>query len=135
MTARPFNTFGPRQTARAVIPTIASQLVAGVPKLKLGALTPTRDFNYVTDTAQGMLALALCSEGVGEVVNIGTGEEHSIQQVVELLSEIIGRHVPIETEEVRIRPDKSEVTRLIADTSKISRLTRWKSQVSFRDRS
>ena len=119
VTARPFNTFGPRQTARAVIPTIASQLIAGKKKLKLGALSPTRDFNYVTDTAKGMLALAMSPGAEGEVINIGTGNEWSIAQTVDMLLEICGRNVEIVTDEDRIRPDKSEVNRLLADNSKI----------------
>jgi NAD dependent epimerase/dehydratase len=133
VTARPFNTFGPRQTARAVIPTIAAQLLSGREKLKLGALDPTRDFNYVTDTAAAMLALALCAEADGQVVNIGSGEEWSIRQVVDILSEIVGRKVDVETEPERIRPEASEVNRLIADKRKISELTDWKPRVPFRD--
>ncbi len=133
VTARPFNTFGPRQTARAVIPTIASQLVAGRTALKLGALSPTRDFNFATDTAAGMLALALCPAAEGEVVNIGSGEEWSIARTVELLCEIVGRHVEITSDEARIRPEKSEVNRLIADNRKIAALTGWRSEVPFRE--
>jgi NAD dependent epimerase/dehydratase len=133
VTARPFNTFGPRQTARAVIPTIASQLLAGRNQIKLGALSPTRDFNYAVDTAAGMLALALCKEAEGEVVNIGTGEEWSIAQTVDFLCEIVGCQPEIITDELRIRPEKSEVNRLIADNQKICNLTGWRSEVSFRD--
>ena len=133
VTARPFNTFGPRQTARAVIPTIASQLLAGCVTLKLGALTPTRDFNYALDTAKGMLALALCKEAEGQVINIGSGEEWSIAQTVDMLCEIVGRKVEIVTDEARIRPEKSEVNRLLADTRKIQSLTGWKSSVPFRE--
>ncbi|WP_340117722.1 GDP-mannose 4,6-dehydratase [Pelagibius sp. 7325] len=131
--ARPFNTFGPRQTARAVIPTIASQLVAGRDRLRLGALTPTRDFNFAADTAAGMIALALCSEAEGEVVNIGSGQEWSIRQTVDMLCEIVGREVEIVTEEDRIRPEKSEVNRLLADNQKIAGLTGWRSTVPFRE--
>ena len=133
VTARPFNTYGPRQTARAVIPTIASQLIAGRKELKLGALTPTRDFNYVTDTARGMLALALSDHSDGEVINIGSGEEWSIQQTVDLLVEISGYEIEIITDEDRMRPEKSEVNRLLADNSKIIKLTDWKSEISFHD--
>lgn len=132
VTARPFNTYGPRQTARAVIPTIAAQLVAGSDTLKLGSLTPTRDFNYVTDTAAGLLALALCPRAEGQVVNIGSGEEWSIQQVVDMLSEIVGRKVKVETENERIRPEASEVNRLLADNRRIRDLTGWQSKVPFR---
>jgi len=133
VTARPFNTYGPRQTARAVIPTIASQLLAGNAKLSLGALHPTRDFNYVTDTAAGMLALGLCKAAEGKVVNIGSGEEWSIAQTVEILSEIIGRQVEVDTDQARMRPEKSEVNRLLADTTLIRQLTDWRSRVAFRD--
>jgi NAD dependent epimerase/dehydratase len=133
VTARPFNTFGPRQTARAVIPTIASQLLAGRTTLKLGSLSPTRDFNFVTDTAAGMLALALSQEAEGEVVNIGSGKEWSIARTVELLCEIVGCQVEIISDEARIRPDKSEVNRLLADNRKIADLTGWQSEVPFRE--
>lgn len=133
VTARPFNTFGPRQTARAVIPTIASQLLAGRSELKLGTLTPTRDFNYAADTARGMLALALCKAAEGRVVNIGSGEEWSIGQTVELLCELVGRKVPVVTEQARIRPENSEVNRLLADNRLITELTGWKSEVPFRE--
>lgn len=131
--ARPFNTFGPRQTARAVIPTIASQLLSGVNELKLGALSPTRDFNYVTDTAAGMIALALCSEANGQVVNIGTGEEWSIETTAKMLMEITGCTIPIASDESRLRPAASEVNRLLADVSKMRNLTDWKPQVSFKE--
>lgn len=133
VTARPFNTFGPRQTARAVIPTIASQLIAGKTQLRLGALTPRRDFNFVTDTARGMLALALCAEAEGKVVNIGSGEEWSIAKTADLLSRIAGREVEIMTVEDRLRPEKSEVNRLLADNTLISCLTDWRTGVSFRE--
>lgn len=133
ITARPFNTFGPRQTARAVIPTIASQLISGKEQLTLGALSPTRDFNYVTDTARGMLALALCPEAEGQVVNIGSGDEWSISETVNMLCDIAGREVEILTDEERIRPEKSEVNRLLADNTIISNLTDWTSNVSFQE--
>jgi nucleoside-diphosphate-sugar epimerase len=133
VTARPFNTYGPRQTARAVIPTIASQLLAGVPELTLGGLSPTRDFNFVADTAAGMVALALCQAAEGEVVNIGSGEEWSIEQTAQLLMEVTGRKVPIRCDQERVRPSASEVNRLLADNSKISHLTGWRPRVPFRD--
>ena len=120
VTARPFNTYGPRQTARAVIPTIASQLLSGAESLKLGALRPTRDFNYAGDTAAALAALALCPEAEGEVVNIGSGEEWSIEETARLLMKIAGRELPIETETERLRPEKSEVNRLLADTTKLT---------------
>lgn len=133
VTARPFNTYGPRQTARAVIPTIASQLLSGCETLKLGTLTPTRDFNYVTDTARGMLALALCPGAVGRTVNIGSGQEWSIGETARMLCEAVGRDVEIETDNARVRPERSEVNRLLADNRLISALTDWRSEVSFRD--
>lgn len=133
VTARPFNTFGPRQTARAVIPTIASQLLSGCPALRLGALAPTRDFNYASDTAAGMLALALCPEAEGRVVNIGTGQEWSIGVTAQLLMEITGRTVEVITDEQRIRPVGSEVNRLLADNRLIQSLTAWKPAVDFKE--
>ncbi len=133
VTARPFNTFGPRQTARAVIPTIASQLLSGVKELELGALTPTRDFSFVTDTAEGMIALALTKDIAGRIVNIGSGEEWSIEQTARMLMEITGHNVPIVTQEDRMRPDKSEVNRLLADNSRIRSLTGWTPKIPFRE--
>jgi len=132
VTARPFNTFGPRQTARAVIPTIASQLLSGCHELTLGALSPTRDFNYVTDTVNGMIELALCEQAEGEVVNIGSGEEWSIEQTARMLMEVTGREVPIKCDEFRLRPEKSEVNRLLACTEKLKKLTSWQREVEFK---
>jgi NAD dependent epimerase/dehydratase len=129
--ARPFNTFGPRQTARAVIPTIASQLLAGAKELKLGALWPTRDFNYVTDTAAGLIALACCKAAVGEVINIGTGEEWSIETIAKMLMQTTGRQVPIIGDDTRLRPARSEVDRLLADASKLATLTGWQPRVTM----
>jgi NAD dependent epimerase/dehydratase len=131
--ARPFNTFGPRQTPRAVIPTIAKQLLSGCESLRLGALSPTRDFNYATDTAAGMVALAECDEAIGLTVNIGTGEEWSIETTATMLMDIVGHRVPILCEEERLRPEKSEVNRLLADASLLRRLTPWTPQVGFAD--
>lgn len=133
VTARPFNTFGPRQTARAVIPTIASQLLANCPQLRLGALSPTRDFNFATDTAGGMIALAVCEKANGKTVNIGSNEEWSIEQTAKMLMEITGRTVEIVSDENRVRPEKSEVNRLLADNTLIHELTGWKSAVPFPD--
>jgi dTDP-glucose 4,6-dehydratase len=130
--ARPFNTFGPRQTARAVIPTIAGQLLSGVDELKLGALTPTRDFNYVTDTAAALMALAGCPDADGKAVNIGTGREWSIDYVAHSLMEICGRKVPIICEEDRLRPENSEVNRLLCDSSRLRKLTGWRPEVEFK---
>lgn len=122
---RPFNTYGPRQSARAVIPTIITQIANGVRKLKLGSLHPTRDFNYVADTVAGFIAAAESDNGVGEVINIGSNYEISIGDTVRLISEVMGVEVEIETEDVRLRPDKSEVERLWADNSKAKRLLGW----------
>jgi len=107
--ARPFNTFGPRQTARAVIPTIASQLLSNCTELELGALTPTRDFCYVADTVAGLIALGNCSSAEGQVVNIGTGKEWSIEQTARLLMNITNREVPIKCEQERVRPENRNV--------------------------
>ena len=133
VTARPFNTYGPRQTARAVIPTIAAQLLSGESELHLGALSPTRDFNFATDTADGMIALATCAKAEGQTVNIGSGEEWSIEQTADLLMEICERKVEIITEENRLRPEKSEVNRLLADNRLLRELTGWQSRVPFRE--
>jgi NAD dependent epimerase/dehydratase len=133
VTARPFNTFGPRQTARAVIPTIASQLLSGAKELRLGALTPTRDFNYITDTVAGLIALAQCAKAEGRVVNIGSGEEWSIKTTAEMLMDICGRAVPIVHENVRDRPENSEVNRLCANNQAIRALTDWSPAIKFRD--
>lgn len=131
VTARPFNTFGPRQTTRAVIPTIATQLLSRCQELRLGALTPTRDFNFVTDTVAGLVALAGCAEAEGQVVNIGSGEEWSIQNTARMLMDICGHTVPIISEEERLRPEKSEVNRLCADAARLKALTGWAPEVAF----
>lgn len=133
VTARPFNTFGPRQTARAVIPTIACQLLSGCGALKLGDLAPTRDFNFVDDTVAGLLALARCGAAEGLAVNIGTGRERSIGETARLLMEVCGREVPILCEQDRLRPAGSEVNRLIADVARLRALTGWQPAVPFRD--
>ena len=122
ITARPFNTYGPRQSARAVIPTVISQLLAGRKTVKLGALTPTRDFNFVLDTCQGFMALAACDAAIGKAVNIGSGTEISIGDTVELIAELIGVDLQIECEELRLRPANSEVERLVCDNSLIKSL-------------
>lgn len=123
--ARPFNTYGPRQSARAVIPTVIGQLAAGVRRLKLGALHPTRDFSYVADTAAAFIAAMTSSAAVGEVVNFGSNFEVSIGDTVRLIAELMGVNVETETEAVRLRPEKSEVERLWADNTKAMRLLGW----------
>ena len=131
VTARPFNTYGPRQTARAVIPTIASQLLSGAKEINLGSLTPTRDFNYVSDTVDGMICLAECSLANGLTVNIGSGEEWSIEETAQLLMKITGVIVPISSSSERVRPVESEVNRLVSDSRLIRNLTNWKCETSF----
>ncbi len=128
---RPFNTFGPRQSARAIIPTIISQLLSGQRELKLGNLTPTRDFTYVADTVDGFLAIARCQECIGQVVNIGTGTEISIEDLARLIARLLRMNVRFTTEDKRVRPSTSEVERLVCDNSKIRRLTGWTPQHIF----
>ena len=123
---RPFNTYGPRQSARAVIPTIITQLLLGHTELKLGSLTPTRDFNYVKDTAQGFIALAESDATIGQEINIATGVEHTIGDVANVLISELNPDVKIVTDEQRLRPDASEVFRLMGDNTKISTLTPWR---------
>ncbi len=122
---RPFNTYGPRQSARAVIPTVISQLLAGERSIKLGSLTPTRDFNYVKDTAAGFIALSECAEAVGEEVNIATGREISIGELAGEIIRQLNPEAEIVCDEQRLRPEKSEVNRLLGSNEKIKRLTGW----------
>ncbi len=122
---RPFNTYGPRQSARAVIPTIITQIASGKRELKLGALHPTRDFNYVQDTVGGFIA-ALCSPaGAGEVINLGSNFEISIGDTVRTIAEVMGADVDIQTDEQRLRPEKSEVERLWASNTKAREMLGW----------
>lgn len=123
--ARPFNTYGPRQSARAVIPTIITQIANGQRKIKLGAVTPTRDFNYVADTVAGFIAAMQSDAGLGEVVNFGSNFEISIGDTVRLIAEVMGAEVEIESDEARLRPANSEVERLWADNSKAKELFGW----------
>ena len=131
--ARPFNTYGPRQSARAVIPTIITQIASGVKEIKLGDVTPTRDFNYVDDTCRGFIALAECDESIGETVNIGSNSEISIGDTLNLIKELMGSDVEFVIDKDRIRPSKSEVFRLWCDNSKIEKLTGFKSKINIRD--
>ena len=123
---RPFNTYGPRQSARAVIPTIITQLLAGQKKIKLGAISPTRDFNFVRDTVAGFMAVAGSEKSIGEVINIGSNYEVTIGETAKLIAEIMNVDLEIETDEIRLRPEKSEVERLWADNSKAEKLLGWK---------
>jgi len=131
--ARPFNTYGPRQSARAVIPTIVTQISNGVKEIKLGDVTPTRDFNYVDDTCRGFIALAECDESIGETVNIGSNFEISIGDTLNLIKELMNSDVEFVVDENRIRPSKSEVFRLWCDNSKIKELTGFKPQVNIKE--
>ncbi|MEN3031004.1 NAD-dependent 4,6-dehydratase LegB [Chromobacterium amazonense] len=131
--ARPFNTYGPRQSARAVIPTIISQIASGKKKIKLGDMTPTRDFNYVTDTCRGFVELAKCEKAIGETVNIGSNFEISIGDTLNLIRELMGSDVEFLTDEQRLRPEKSEVFRLWCDNSKIRNLIGFEPRYNIRD--
>jgi dTDP-glucose 4,6-dehydratase len=130
---RPFNTYGPRQSARAVIPTVISQIASGARSLHLGALQPTRDFNYVGDTVRAFVATAEADKAVGEVINIGSNFEISIGDTVRLIAEVMGAQVSVETDTERLRPKASEVERLWADNSKARRLLGWEPAYAGRD--
>ena len=130
---RPFNTYGPRQSARAVIPTIITQLLAGKEEIKLGSLTPTRDFNYVKDTANGFLAVAESDKTIGEEINIATQREISIGDLAKEIISQINPKARIICDEERLRPEKSEVNRLLGDNTKIRELTEWKMQYTFEE--
>ncbi len=130
---RPFNTYGPRQSDRAVIPTIISQLLAGITEIKLGKITPTRDFNYATDTVAGMMAIAGCEKAIGEEINIATGREISIGDLAELLIGKINPAAKVVCDEARLRPEKSEVERLLGSNEKIKALTGWQPKVTLED--
>lgn len=127
---RPFNTFGPRQSARAVIPTIIAQLAGDAQEISLGSLTPTRDFNYVDDTVQGFIEIARSEASTGETINIGSGFEISIGDTACLIAEIMGKPLKIKSDEQRIRPGNSEVDRLCADNRKARSLLKWEPRYS-----
>ena len=131
--ARPFNTYGPRQSARAIIPTIITQIASGKKQIKIGDLSPTRDLNYVEDICRGFIALAGCEEAIGETVNIGSNFEISIRDVFNLIKEIMKSDVEAVSEKDRFRPKKSEVYRLWCDNKKINDLTGFKPKVSIRE--
>ncbi|WP_069650355.1 NAD-dependent 4,6-dehydratase LegB [Caloranaerobacter ferrireducens] len=124
-TIRPFNTYGPRQSARAVIPTIISQILSGKETIKLGALSPTRDFNYVKDTVEGFIRMAEVDESIGQVINIGTNREISIGDLAKKIISLTGKKVKIECDEQRLRPEKSEVNRLLCDNTKAKEILGW----------
>lgn len=129
--ARPFNTYGPRQSARAVIPTIISQLANGYTEINLGDVTPTRDFNYVKDTCQGLIALAESDQTSGKTINIGSNTEYSIEQTFHLIQKIMKTNAKLKIDEKRIRPANSEVFRLVCDNTQIKALTKFNPQYSL----
>ncbi len=129
---RPFNTYGPRQSARAVIPTIITQLLAGKEEIRLGSLTPTRDFNYVKDTARGFIEIYRSHQTIGEEINIATGQEISIGELAKELIAQINPKARIVCDDQRLRPEKSEVNRLLGSNEKITRLTDWKPGYTFK---
>ena len=131
--ARPFNTYGPRQSARAIIPTIISQIANGAREIKVGDLTPTRDFNYVTDTCRGFLALAEADGIEGEEINIATNTEVSMAETLRIIAELMDADVKWVTDPERLRPSKSEVFRLHGSNEKIRRFTGWRPEMSLRD--
>lgn len=130
--ARPFNTYGPRQSARAVIPTIISQIANGVREIKLGDLSPTRDFNYVTDTCRGFIELANCEAAIGQEINIASNFEISVRDTLHLIAELMNAEVHFIEDEQRLRPQKSEVFRLWGDNSKIKQLTGFEPKYDIR---
>ncbi|MGD8939228.1 MAG: NAD-dependent 4,6-dehydratase LegB [Gammaproteobacteria bacterium] len=125
---RPFNTYGPRQSARAVIPTVITQIANGAKQIKLGSLHPTRDFNYIEDTVKGFIAGAETDNAIGEVINIGSAFEVSIGDTVKLIAEVMDREIEVTSDEQRVRPAASEVERLYADNSKARELLQWSAQ-------
>ena len=131
--ARPFNTYGPRQSARAIIPTIISQIASGMKDIKLGDLSPTRDFNFVKDICIGFIVLAKCDKAIGKEVNIGSGTEISINELAELIINILGVSASVVSDEHRFRPKNSEVERLVCDSSLLSQLTGWKPEITIKE--
>jgi dTDP-glucose 4,6-dehydratase len=126
VTIRPFNTYGPRQSARAIIPTVITQLASGRNRLKLGTTTTTRDFSFVNDTVQGFISALNTEAGIGEVINLGSNFEVSVAETVKTIAEIMKLDFDIEEEEARIRPENSEVSRLLSDNSKAKEILGWK---------
>ena len=132
-TIRPFNTYGPRQSARAVIPTIISQILSGKNEIKLGSLTPTRDFNYVKDTAEAFIKIAESEKTIGEVINASTNYEISIGDLVNKIAGLIGKNINILCDDERLRPENSEVNRLLGNNQKIKDITEWKPRYNLND--
>ena len=130
---RPFNTYGPRQSARAIIPAVLSQLYNGSEDIRVGATSPTRDFNYVEDTVRGFMAIATCDRAIGEVVNVGSGSEISIGDLIDRLIQISGRKARVVTDESRLRPTGSEVERLLCDNSRAKEWAGWAPAVALEE--
>lgn len=130
---RPFNTYGPRQSARAIIPTIITQIASGLTQIKVGALTPTRDFNYVEDTCRGFLAIAKSQQAIGEEINICTNTEVSMLDTLNIIARIMDKEIEWITDAQRCRPSKSEVFRLHGSNEKIKSLTGWNPQISLEE--
>ena len=130
---RPFNTYGPRQSARAVIPTIITQIANGARRIRLGALHPTRDFSFVSDTARAFISIAGAERAIGEVVNTGSNFEISIGDTARLIADLMGVEIEIETDAERLRPENSEVERLWADTAKARELAGWQPKYGGRE--
>jgi NAD dependent epimerase/dehydratase len=131
--ARPFNTYGPRQSARAVIPTIITQIANGKRQIKLGAATPTRDFNFVLDTVAGFIAALISDQGIGEVINLGSNFEISIEETAHLIADAMNAEIEIVTDKARLRPENSEVERLWADNSKAKQVFGWQPSYGGRE--
>ena len=131
--ARPFNTYGPRQSARAVIPTIITQIANGAKEIKLGDISPTRDFNYVEDICRGFIVIAENDQTIGETINIGSNSEISIGNTLDLIKELMKSDIRLVTDKERLRPEKSEVFRLCCDNTKIEKLTGFKPQITVRE--
>jgi nucleoside-diphosphate-sugar epimerase len=131
--ARPFNTYGPRQSARAVLPSIIIQIANGMKEIKLGDPSPTRDFSYVEDTCRGILALAESDQTIGQTINIGSNFEISVGDALNIIKVLMDSDVKFVTDQQRIRPEKSEVFRLWCDNTKIEKLTGFKPQVDIRE--
>ncbi len=131
VTVRPFNTYGPRQSARAVIPTILAQLLAGRDRLQLGSLEPERDLTHARDTVAGMLALGACEKAIGLTVNLGTGSALSIGQLAEKCMSITGLRIPLNVDPQRVRPEQSEVQALVSDNSLAMNLCGWRPKIDL----
>jgi nucleoside-diphosphate-sugar epimerase len=131
--ARPFNTFGPRQSARAIIPTIITQIASGASEIKIGDLSPTRDFNFVNDTCEGFIAISESERTVGKEINIASNSENSVEETLQLIKRLMNSDIKVMQDTQRIRPENSEVFRLKGDNSLIKELTNWYPKISFKN--